>query len=62
MRADAGCRVAGQLLRLLARDVRLRWQMGAAGHRRVTTFYQRRDMLARYRALYTGLIESAERT
>jgi glycosyltransferase involved in cell wall biosynthesis len=46
----------------LARDVRLRWQMGAAGHRRVTTFYQRRDMLARYRALYTGLIESAERT
>jgi glycosyltransferase involved in cell wall biosynthesis len=45
----------------LARDVRLRWQMGAAGHRRVTTFYQRSDMLARYRALYTGLIESAER-
>jgi glycosyltransferase involved in cell wall biosynthesis len=45
----------------LARDVRLRWQMGAAGHRRVTTFYQRRDMLARYRTLYTGLIASAER-
>ena len=34
----------------LARDVRLRWRMGAAGHRRVTAYYQRRDMLARYRA------------
>ena len=45
----------------LARDARLRWQMGAAGHKRVTTYYQRRDMLARYRALYTGLIETRER-
>ena len=42
---------AAALVRL-ARDVRLRWRMGAAGHRRVTAFYQRRDMLARYRALY----------
>ncbi|HXU04844.1 MAG TPA: GT4 family glycosyltransferase PelF [Polyangia bacterium] len=40
----------------LARDVRLRWRMGAAGHQRVTAFYQRKDMLARYRALYTSLI------
>jgi len=30
--------------------------MGAAGHQRVTTYYQRRDMLARYRALYESLI------
>ena len=42
----------------LARDVRLRWQMGAAGHQRVTAFYQRKDMLARYHALYTSLIEA----
>jgi polysaccharide biosynthesis protein PelF len=41
----------------LARDVKLRWRMGAAGHKRVTAYYQRRDMLARYRALYTSLIE-----
>jgi glycosyltransferase involved in cell wall biosynthesis len=41
----------------LARDVRLRWQMGAAGHQRVTAYYQRKDMLSRYRALYEGLIE-----
>jgi len=45
----------------LARDGRLRWQMGAAGHKRVTTYYQRRDMLARYRSLYAGLIEAPER-
>jgi len=44
----------------LARDVRLRWRMGAAGHERVTAFYQRKDMLARYRALYTSLIAGAE--
>ena len=31
----------------------LRWRMGAAGHQRVTAYYQRRDMLSRYRALYT---------
>jgi glycosyltransferase involved in cell wall biosynthesis len=43
----------------LARDVRLRWQMGAAGHQRVTSYYQRKDMLSRYRALYEGLIEGA---
>ena len=42
----------------LARDVRLRWRMGAAGHERVTTYYQRRDMLARYHALYGALIET----
>jgi glycosyltransferase involved in cell wall biosynthesis len=42
----------------LARDVRLRWRMGAAGHQRVTTYYQRRDMLARYRALYGSLIDT----
>jgi glycosyltransferase involved in cell wall biosynthesis len=40
----------------LARDVRLRWRMGAAGHQRVTAFYQRHDMLARYRSLYTSLV------
>ena len=44
----------------LARDVRLRWRMGAAGHERVTAYYQRKDMLARYRALYTSLIGEAE--
>ena len=33
--------------------------MGAAGHQRVTAFYQRDDMLARYRALYTSLIDAA---
>jgi len=43
----------------LARDVRLRWQMGAAGHQRVTAYYQRKDMLSRYRALYEGLIEAS---
>jgi glycosyltransferase involved in cell wall biosynthesis len=43
----------------LARDIRLRWQMGAAGHQRVTAFYQRKDMLARYRSLYSSLIEAS---
>jgi len=43
----------------LARDVRLRWRMGAAGHQRVTAYYQRKDMLARYRALYSSLIAEA---
>jgi len=43
----------------MARDVRLRWQMGAAGHQRVTAYYQRKDMLSRYRALYEGLIEAS---
>jgi polysaccharide biosynthesis protein PelF len=44
----------------LARDVRLRWRMGAAGHQRVTAFYQRHDMLARYQALYRSLIEAPD--
>jgi glycosyltransferase involved in cell wall biosynthesis len=39
----------------LARDPRLRRRMGAAGRQRVTTFYQRRDMLAAYRALYASM-------
>jgi glycosyltransferase involved in cell wall biosynthesis len=42
----------------LARDVKLRWRMGAAGHQRVTGYYQRGDMLSRYRALYRSLIET----
>jgi glycosyltransferase involved in cell wall biosynthesis len=42
----------------LARDVHLRRVMGAAGLRRVTAYYQRKDMLARYRALYGSLIEA----
>jgi glycosyltransferase involved in cell wall biosynthesis len=41
----------------LARDPHLRRAMGAAGLQRVTAFYQRKDMLARYRALYGSLIE-----
>ena len=41
----------------LARDPQLRRAMGAAGLKRVTAFYQRKDMLARYRALYGSLIE-----
>lgn len=40
----------------LAREPTLRARMGAAGRQRVTTYYQRRDMLARYRALYESLI------
>jgi glycosyltransferase involved in cell wall biosynthesis len=40
----------------LAKDVRLRRRMGLAGRRRVTTYYQRNDMLAAYRALYSRLI------
>jgi glycosyltransferase involved in cell wall biosynthesis len=58
-RVAAPKETAAALVRL-ARDARLRWQMGAAGHQRVTTYYQRRDMLARYRSLYTGLIETPE--
>ena len=38
--------------------MKLRWRMGAAGHQRVTAYYQRGDMLTRYRALYTSLIET----
>jgi glycosyltransferase involved in cell wall biosynthesis len=39
----------------LAKDVRLRRRMGVAGRRRVTAYYQRGDMLAAYRSLYTRL-------
>jgi glycosyltransferase involved in cell wall biosynthesis len=39
----------------LSRDPKLRRRMGAAGRKRVTTFYQRRDMLAAYRALYLSM-------
>jgi len=39
----------------LTRDPKLRRRMGAAGRKRVTTFYQRRDMLAAYRALYLSM-------
>jgi polysaccharide biosynthesis protein PelF len=39
----------------LARDPKLRRRLGAAGRKRVTTFYQRRDMLASYRALYASM-------
>jgi polysaccharide biosynthesis protein PelF len=39
----------------LAKDVRLRRRMGIAGRRRVTAYYQRGDMLAAYRSLYTRL-------
>jgi glycosyltransferase involved in cell wall biosynthesis len=46
----------------LAQDPRLRRRMGAAGHRRVTTYYQRRDMLARYRALYESLITAESKS
>lgn len=41
---------------LLSRDRHLRRRMGAAGRRRVTAYYQRRDMLAAYRALYEALV------
>ncbi len=42
-------------LTALARDPKLRRRMGAAGRKRVTAFYQRRDMLAAYRALYGSM-------
>ena len=47
---------AAALVRL-ARDTGLRRRMGAAGRRRVTAYYQRRDMLEAYRALYRSLVE-----
>ncbi len=56
-RVAAPKETAAAIIRL-ARDVQLRWRMGAAGHQRVTAYYQRGDMLARYRALYTSLIET----
>jgi glycosyltransferase involved in cell wall biosynthesis len=45
---------AAALVRL-ARDARLRRRMGEAGLRRVAAYYQRRDMLASYRALYAAM-------
>ena len=42
----------------LAHDERLRRRMGHAGRRRVTIYYQRRTMLASYRALYGALVTS----
>ena len=39
----------------LARDPKLRRRMGEAGCRRVAAYYQRRDMLASYRALYAAM-------
>lgn len=42
----------------LAHDERLRRRMGDAGRRRVTIYYQRRTMLASYRALYGALVTS----
>jgi glycosyltransferase involved in cell wall biosynthesis len=41
---------------LLARDAELRRRMGEAGRRRVTAYYQRRDMLAAYRTLYEAMV------
>jgi glycosyltransferase involved in cell wall biosynthesis len=58
-RVAAPKETAAALVRL-ARDVPLRWRMGAAGHQRVTAFYQRHDMLSRYRALYNSLIDAPE--
>jgi glycosyltransferase involved in cell wall biosynthesis len=37
----------------LARDPELRRRMGAAGRRRVATFYRKSDTVSSYRALYT---------
>ena len=45
---------AAALVRL-ARDPKLRRRMGEAGQRRVAAYYQRRDMLASYRALYAAM-------
>ncbi len=45
---------AAALVRL-ARDPRLRRRMGEAGRRRVAAYYQRRGMLASYRALYAAM-------
>ncbi|HET6282320.1 MAG TPA: GT4 family glycosyltransferase PelF [Polyangia bacterium] len=41
---------------LMAKDSRMRRRMGMAGRKRVTTFYQRREMLAKYRALYDAMV------
>jgi glycosyltransferase involved in cell wall biosynthesis len=42
----------------MAQDARARRRMGWAGRRRVTAYYQRRTMLASYRALYASLVTS----
>ncbi len=47
-----------EALVLLAQDARLRRRLGQAGKRRVTIYYQRRTMLASYRALYGALVTS----
>jgi glycosyltransferase involved in cell wall biosynthesis len=41
---------------MLARDPGLRRRMGDAGRKRVTAYYQRRDMLGAYRTLYEALV------
>ncbi|HEY6476146.1 MAG TPA: GT4 family glycosyltransferase PelF [Polyangia bacterium] len=53
-RVAAPKETAAALVRL-ARDPRLRRRFGVAGFRRVAAYYQRRDMLAAYRALYASL-------
>jgi len=58
-RVAAPKETAAALVRL-ARDVPLRGRRGAAGHQRVTAFYQRHDMLDRYHALYRSLVDAPE--
>jgi glycosyltransferase involved in cell wall biosynthesis len=53
-RVAAPKEVAAALIRL-ARDPRLGRRLGWAGRRRVAAYYQRRDMLASYRALYASM-------
>ena len=53
-RVAAPKETAAALVRL-ARDPQLRRRLGAAGCRRVAAYYQRRDMLAAYRALYASM-------
>jgi glycosyltransferase involved in cell wall biosynthesis len=43
---------------LMAKEPRLRRRMGIAGRKRVTAYYQRRTMLASYRALYGSMVTS----
>jgi glycosyltransferase involved in cell wall biosynthesis len=58
-RVAAPKETAAALVRL-AREPRLRRRLGTAGFRRVAAFYQRRDMLSAYRALYASLGASGE--
>jgi len=53
-RVAAPKETAAALVRL-ARDPTLRRRLGGAGQRRVAAYYQRRDMLASYRALYAAM-------